>query len=139
MRKLIPVVDLFSGPGGLAEGFAAPTFLRKFRPEPPDEYYEYLNGSMSKENRTRPRSIRRIGGKRATKPLCVERGTDAGKWAGDALGLGDKLSAGDGVMENTLLGESCRVRVPAAKAHWMLVCFGGGGLNCGFRFHFLST
>ena len=76
MHKSIPIVDLFSGPGGLAEGFSAfstaeqrfpfqvtisiereasahatlhlRSFLRKFNYKFPDIYYDFLNGN-SKE------------------------------------------------------------------------------------------
>ena len=77
MTKPVPIVDLFSGPGGLAEGFSAfrtqdgqpgyrvvvsiekdpaayrtlllRAFLRKFGTKVPPQYYEFLNGHTDGE------------------------------------------------------------------------------------------
>ena len=77
MRRAVPVVDLFSGPGGLAEGFSSlraasgrsrfpvalsierdqsacrtlrlRAFLRKFGATFPPEYYDFLNGVTAGE------------------------------------------------------------------------------------------
>lgn len=77
MTRSVPIVDLFSGPGGLAEGFSAfrtpegrtgyrvvvsiemnpaalrtlllRAFLRKFGTEFPPQYYEFLNGHTEEE------------------------------------------------------------------------------------------
>ena len=77
MRRVVPIVDLFSGPGGLAEGFSAyrspsgrrryrvalsiekdpsayrtlrlRAFLRKFPKGFPPEYYDFLNGVTRQE------------------------------------------------------------------------------------------
>jgi DNA (cytosine-5)-methyltransferase 1 len=70
---MIPVIDLFAGPGGVGEGFSAGrtnvfkialsiekdrtaretlrlrSFFRQFPTRAPDDYYQYLRGTLSIE------------------------------------------------------------------------------------------
>lgn len=99
---MVPVVDLFSGPGGLAEGFSAcrrpggrpryritlsiekdrvahrtlllRAFLRKFAKRFPQEYYDFLNGVVPEEPDWAKLSPRRWAAA-CDETRCLELGT----------------------------------------------------------------
>jgi DNA (cytosine-5)-methyltransferase 1 len=91
------VVDLFAGPGGLAEGFSAYTannksvfkihlsvekeasafatlrlrsFTRQFDGQLPSEYYEYISGQLSLEQEHPPLLVAALGRKRTLRRAC---------------------------------------------------------------------
>ena len=103
MTRSVPVVDLFSGPGGLAEGFSAcrepnghrayrvvlsmekdhaahrtllwRAFLHKFPNDFPPEYYDFLNGAVKEEPDWATRYPRFWAAAR-DETRCLELGTD---------------------------------------------------------------
>ena len=103
MTRRVPVVDLFSGPGGLAEGFSAcresddrrsyrvvlsiekdpaahrtlrlRAFLHKFPSAFPPEYYDFLNGAV-KEEPDWERNHPERWAAACDETRCLELGTD---------------------------------------------------------------
>ena len=102
VKRRVPVVDLFSGPGGLAEGFSAcrdstgrrayrvalsiekdpaayrtlrrRAFLHKFPTDFPPEYYDFLNGAVKEEPDWGKRHRRRWAAA-CDETRCLELGT----------------------------------------------------------------